>query len=42
MLKFLKEVWCENNSTQLDYLLKWFASILKGEKNKSIIYVKSM
>lgn len=42
MLKFLKEVWCENSNIQLQFLLFWFADVLKGKKNKSIIYVKSI
>lgn len=42
MLAFIKEVWCDGNKEQLQYLLKWFASLLKGYKKQSILYVKSI
>jgi hypothetical protein len=42
MLAFMKEVWCDNNDAQTKYILKWFASLLKGKKNQSIMYVKSI
>eukprot|EP01039_Chlorochromonas_danica_P011458 gene11458-12813_t len=42
MLAFMKEVWCDNNDAQMKYILKWFASLLKGKKNQSIMYVKSI
>ena len=42
MLEFIKEVWCDNNVGQLKYLLKWHSNLLKGKKNSSIIYVKSI
>ncbi|RYE57683.1 MAG: hypothetical protein EOP48_05260 [Sphingobacteriales bacterium] len=42
MIAFLKEVWCDNDKAQLQYVLKWFACVLKGKKNQSILYVKSI
>ena len=42
ILAFIKEVWCETNDTQLNYLLSWFSNVLKGNKNKSIVCVKSI
>ena len=40
MLAFMKEVWCDGNEKLLQYLLKWFSNLLKGNKNQSILYVK--
>eukprot|EP01040_Poterioochromonas_malhamensis_P006082 gene6082-6544_t len=40
MLKFLKEVWVDNNEEAYKYVLKWFSNVIKGNKNKSILYVK--
>jgi hypothetical protein len=40
MLAFIKEVWCDGNKEQLQYLLKWIARLLKGYKNQSILYVR--
>jgi hypothetical protein len=37
MLAFIKEVWCDDNKEQLQYVLKWFAALLKGHKNQSIL-----
>lgn len=42
MLSFLKEVWCDNNEDQFKYLLNWYSEVLKGKKNQSILYVKSI
>eukprot|EP00981_Chlorochromonas_danica_P013461 scaffold6391_cov133-Ochromonas_danica.AAC.1 len=42
MINFIKEVWCENDDKQLLYLLKWFSNMLKGNKNQTILYVKSI
>lgn len=42
MINFIKEVWCDNNDDQLSYLLKWFSNVLKGNKNRTVIYAKSI
>jgi hypothetical protein len=42
MLGFLREVWCSDNDEQLTYLLSWYSEVLKGKKNQSILYVKSI
>jgi hypothetical protein len=42
MINFIKEVWCDNDDIQLNYLLKWFSNVLKGNKNKTVIYAKSI
>ncbi|RYH08065.1 hypothetical protein EON65_41215, partial [archaeon] len=42
MLAFIKEIWCDNNDAQLEYILKWFSCVLNGKKNQSILYVKSI
>ena len=41
MIEFVKEVWTDNNDESLQYILKWFSNILKGNKNKTILYIKS-
>jgi len=42
ILNFLKEVWANNDEIQYNYLLKWFATVAKGNKNFSALYVKSI
>lgn len=42
MLKFFKEVWCNDNDEQHNYLLQWFSNTLKGNKNQAIIYAKAI
>lgn len=40
MLKFIKDVMSSSNE-QFNFLIKWFANIAHGNKNTSILYVKS-
>eukprot|EP01038_Epipyxis_sp_PR26KG_P018189 gene18189-25585_t len=40
MLDFIKEIWANNNELSYDYLLKWFANVVKGFKNQTALYGK--
>jgi hypothetical protein len=40
MLNFIKEVLADNNEESYNYLLKWFANMLQGNKNDSCLYLK--
>ena len=40
ILHFIKEVLASNNQASYDYLIKWFANMLKGNKNDSCLYLK--
>jgi hypothetical protein len=42
MLCFLKEVWCDDSDVHMKYILSWYSEVLKGKKNSSILYVKSI
>jgi hypothetical protein len=41
MIDMLKTVWASGNDDSLQYLLKWFANMLRGNKNQSLLYLKS-
>lgn len=40
ILSFIKDVLASNNSDAYDYLIKWLANMLKGNKNDSCLYLK--
>jgi len=40
MLDFIKLVWASNDDNIYNFLLKWQANMIKGNKNSSCIYVK--
>ena len=42
MLSFIKEVWANENDECFEYILKWFANVLSGNKNKTALYAKSI
>lgn len=42
MLSYLKEVWSNNDENMYKYLLCWLSKMVKGEKNKSCLYLKSI
>ena len=42
MLDFLKEVWANNNQKVYQYLIRWFANMVRGNKNQSLLYLKSV
>jgi hypothetical protein len=41
MLTFLKEIWASDNEAQYQFLIKWLARMARGEKNQSVLYLKS-
>ncbi len=40
MLDYIKLLWADNNENMYEYLLKWFANMIKGIKNSSCLYAK--
>ena len=42
MLTFILNVWASGNIDSKNYLLKWFANVIRGNKNRSAIYAKSI
>jgi hypothetical protein len=40
MLDYIKLIWANNNEDTYEYLLKWFANMVKGIKNSSCLYAK--
>jgi len=41
MLDFIKQVWCNNNEKSYEYVLNWMANMIQGNKNTTILYLKS-
>lgn len=41
MLDFIKQVWCNNNEESYEYVLNWMANMIQGNKNSTILYLKS-
>ena len=41
MLDFIKQVWCNNNQESYEYVLNWLANMIQGNKNNTILYLKS-
>jgi hypothetical protein len=41
MLNFLKEIWASDNEPQYQFIIKWLAKMARGEKNQSVLYLKS-
>lgn len=41
MLDFIKNVWCDNNNDSYEYVLNWLANMIQGNKNTTILYLKS-
>ena len=39
-LEYVKTIWANNNNDVFIYLLKWFANMIRGNKNKSCLYAK--
>jgi hypothetical protein len=42
MLSFIKEIWANNDQNMYQYLLNWLSDMIKGKKNKSCLYAKSI
>jgi hypothetical protein len=40
MHDFIKDIWANNNQIVYDYLIKWLANMIQGNKNQACIYVK--
>lgn len=40
ILKHILEVYCSDNQECYDFLLKWFANMIKGNRNNSALYLK--
>ena len=40
ILDYVKLIWANSDDQVYDYLIKWFANVVKGTKNKSCIYAK--
>lgn len=41
MLQFIKTVWCSGNEDSYTYIINWFANLCQGNKNNTILYLKS-
>jgi hypothetical protein len=41
MLSYIKEVLCSSNEIHYNYLLKWISNMVHGNKNDSILYLRS-
>lgn len=42
VLDFIKEIWCSFNEDSYSYILKWLSNMIKGHKNNSCLYLKSI
>jgi len=42
MLGFYKEVWSNDDKDMYEYIIKWITKMIKGGKNNSIIYLKTI
>ena len=41
MLQFYKEVLCSNNEDSYNFIIKWLANMIQGNKNDVMLYLKS-
>jgi hypothetical protein len=42
MLDFIKLVWANKDNNAFNYLLKWFANMIHGNKNITALYAKAI
>lgn len=42
ILKYMKDVFCSNRDDSYNFLLKWFANMIRGNRNDSALYLKSI
>lgn len=42
MLSFILEIWANNDEKMFKYILNWLSDMIKGKKNKSCLYAKSI
>ena len=41
LLNYIEEVLCSSNQSHYDYILKWIANMVHGNKNDSILYLRA-
>ena len=41
MLSFFKSIWANDDDAMYEYLLNWMSNMVKGNKNSSLLYLKS-
>ena len=41
MLNYLKEIWASDNEAQYQFIIKWLSKMARGQKNQSVLYLKS-
>ena len=42
MLDFFKEIWCDDNKDSYEYVLNWLSELIKGHKNQTVLFLKSI
>lgn len=42
VLEFILDVWCSYEQDQSEYILNWIANMIQGNKNKVILYAKTI
>jgi hypothetical protein len=42
VLKFIFDIWCSKRQESYDFCLKWLSNMIKGNKNNSCLYLKSI
>ena len=42
VLKFMFDIWCSKRQESYDFCLKWLSNMIKGNKNNSCLYLKSI
>lgn len=42
MLVYIKEIWANNDENIYNYIINWFSNVVKGVKNQSCLYGKSI
>ena len=42
VLDFIHEIWCPNKKESYNFCIKWLANMIQGNKNNSVLYLKSV
>lgn len=42
ILKYIDDVWANNNKDMFNYIISWLSDMVKGKKNQSCLYAKSI
>ena len=42
VLKFILDIWCSRRQESYDFCIKWISNMIKGNKNNSCLYLKSI